>query len=255
MSTITSFNINDLNWNPVQFNVIGGAFDLIKSPIYFNNGVKFNLYPFLNNINDFSFNNKSGIFLTEFKNNSDIIKDKEQPLIQNNLSYINTIISDNNGKIYKKNTLSNSVSSLLASDSIVSFNDQLTFNFTSDNKVYIEDVSGYVLTNGGLGVGQVYFNQKTQPIADNQLWDYIIGENIIVLFGNNTNFGQVLKQDKATLSLLLAPYNPIPSKTLPWESFLYLNSYDIKDRTYDTVSDSYIVKYDSTPINDQKSLA
>ena len=243
-------NMSSVNWNPLDFNIIGDQFVLDKEQLYFTNGINFNRYSFFDNIKDYSFNNKTGIFLTDYKNN-EFLNDKYQPLIQTSLSSIKSILSDYNGNIYKKYTITPQSSGLNAQDDTYDINDVLTFNFYGD-KVYVEDFLGFVLTNGGTGDGQLYFAQKNDPISENQLWDYLLGDGAIILFSNNTKFSEIVLKNQF-FNLEVSEFT-LTAEQLPNNSYLFLNSYKKSKVSFNSVSDSFLVKYDPSPILNQNSL-
>ena len=191
MFTFNSYNLSSIQWNAVDFDSIGSQFDFIKTPIRFDNGMKFNVFSFLNEIRDFSFNNKSGIFLTNLTNNKNIIHDKELPKNKSNLSSIQTILRDNNGNTYKHYTVNGLLSGLVASTDSFKTQDELIINFV-DDYVYVEDYWGKVLTNGGFGDGQITFGPKKQPFTEYQKWNYFKNDDVLVLFSYNSNYSNIL---------------------------------------------------------------
>jgi hypothetical protein len=253
MFTLNSHKISAIDWNPIEFNVIGGQFDLIKHPVTFSNGMKFIVYPFFNNITDFSFNNKTGIFLTEPNNISNLLKDKNLPSDKNDLKTLTTYIADITNDPYKPYSIRGSLSGLkISTESKFDAMDQLTFNFV-DNQVYIENYFGQVLTQAGTGDGQLHFGPKTLPLNEYQLWDYVLGNSIILLFASNTNYSQILLKN-AYDHLELNTYNLDLSALIPNNAYIRLISFAQKDRNYNSVLDSQIVKYNASPIINEGDL-
>jgi hypothetical protein len=256
MFTLNSHDIVDIEWNPVDFNVVGEQFKLVKLPITLDNGMKFNLFPFLSAVKDIKFNNKSGIVLTNLNNNTNIISEKYYPDNTQNLQSINTIVTDYLGNVYKPYTISNSVSGLIASSGQSTIQDELTFNFIG-TKVYVENYYGQILTNGGNGVDQLYFTPKTKQLTDYQLWDYLLGDGVITLFASDTNYTQIIIENDQSLGynkLILQPFNTSHSTLLPNNSFLFLRSFTAPERSYNSITDSYTVKYTSNPLLNENNL-
>ena len=257
MFTLNNYNISSIYWNPVDFNVVGDQFTLKKTPVTFSNGMSFNLFPFLYNIQDLSFNNKSGIFLTGLKNNSQFIEDNNIPSNIEDLKTIKSIISPLTGYgVYKLYQISPNLSGLQVSvnDTNFNINDELIFTFI-DSKVIIENYYGGVLTNLGNGNNNLVFSSKIQPTDNTQLWDYLLGNGRIMLFSYNTGFSSVVINQNN--KLILTPYNnQISDNTdLSDNCLIILNSYTNKKLQYNSVKNSFTVKYNPSPILSENSLS
>ena len=133
MASINSYKITDIYWNPIDFNIIGEQFKLKKTPITFDNGMSFNLFDCLENIQDLKFNNKNGIFLSELKNNTSIIEDNSSPESVSNLSLIESPIASNDKRIF--NIVNNEL--ILSSLYTFSIKDKLIFS-CYNNKIIIK---------------------------------------------------------------------------------------------------------------------
>jgi hypothetical protein len=247
----------ELDWIPVDFDVIGNQFNLKKTPLTFSNGLKLNLYPFFEDLTDFSFNNKSGIFLTNLKNNDEILEEKTEPNISQKLKKIKSVVFDQSDKPLKHYSIFGGLSGLEARDENFTIEDELTFNF-ENSYVYVEDVYGRVLTNAGFGESQLSFDLKRSPLLDSQKWDYILGDSVITLFSYNTDYSGILRviQNFASTPprLQLQQFNPSRTTLIPSDSFLNLKSYKNRNRKYDSVSKSYTIKYDSNPLLNQQDI-
>jgi hypothetical protein len=253
MLTLNNYNISSIYWNPVDFNIVGDQFSLNKKPFTFSNGMSFNLYDFLNNINDFSFNNKSGIFLTDLKNNKNIIKEKAYPSKTNNLKYIKTVISNDQSGPYKLTFFQQGLTGLKITGKPFIIQDELTFHF-EDSYVYVENYYGQILTNGGSeSTNGLTFQQRSIPLSNLQKWDYILSNNIIILFGYKTNYNQAVIRETNNI-LRLKNISLDKNSILPDSMFLYLNSYNYKNYDYDSIVDSFTVKYDANPILNENVL-
>lgn len=250
-----TYKLSALDWKPVGFDVIGDKFKLKNVPLSFSNGMQFNLYGFLSGVSDLTFNNKTGIILTGgVQKNSNIIEQNEIQNISSPLKKIITNISDVDGKIYKHYSVYNNLSSLQATGSKVTTEDQITFTFI-DDYVVLEDVYGKVLTNGGYGESQTTFASKQSPLTQYQKWNYILGDNLICLFGYDKPFNDILIKN-GNKRLQLTPFNSIHGNIISSDSFLIMNSYfgqgSIQNK--DTVKDSFLVQYDANPTLDENYL-
>jgi hypothetical protein len=252
MFTLNSYSISETNWKPVKFNTIGDQFELTNIPLIGNNGMSFIGYDFLTNITDFSFNNKTGIFLTNLYNNTDILIDKDQPKEISELKEIKTLILDNNGFPYKHYSIYNVLSGLQAVNDYPVIQDQITFYF-EDSYVYVEDYYGKVLTNAGYGDSQLYFDLKTEPLNNNQKWNYIFNDNIIVLFAYDSQYSDIVLKNNYD-RLELKKIETDQSSIIPSQSFITMVSYFDQQKVYNSVSDSFRVKYDSNPILKEDKL-
>ena len=70
VSTYNSFSAINLEY--FEFSPISKGLEPSKESIFLDNGLKFNLYPILSSAKDFTFNKKTGIFLTNFYAVSDV---------------------------------------------------------------------------------------------------------------------------------------------------------------------------------------
>lgn len=252
MFTFNSYNISAVEWKPVDFKIIGEQYDFIKTPITFSNGMKFNLFSFLQNSNDLSFNNKSGIFLTNLKNNNEIIIDNNLPEINQNLKKLQTILSDEEGNVYKHYSITGNLSGLIISNENFKIQDELILNFV-DSYVYIEDYYGNILTNNGFGDKQLSFKGKFGDLTKYQKWEYFLSNGIIVLFEYGSNFKNAIFKNSFD-RLEVKELTIDPTLNLPSDTFLFLKSYKNKKNPYNSVTDSFLVKYNANPILNENDI-
>jgi hypothetical protein len=262
MVTVNSYDISEIDWNPVDFKVIGDQFNLKKTPVTFGNGMKFNIYPFLTDINDIAFNNKSGIILSNLQNNIDIIEDKNSPSNTSELKSFKTILGivDEKGSFKHYETVSGKLG-LKLTESDFSITDELIFNFI-ENQIYIEDYYGQILTNFGSGYGVdgtgndlIYFVPKNKPITNSQKWDYFLNEEegLIILFANGTSYTNVLVLNHYGNLELNQFDTTFQYRNVPNNSLLKLKSYKNTNVSNDCVADSFIVQYAVSPILNELS--
>jgi len=241
----------------VDFNIIGEQFSLKKTLVTFSNGMSFNLFPFLKGINDFSFNNKSGIFLTNLNNNNNILEDKSIPNNTENLTKIKTIAACFATNFFTFYSIAPTVSGLTVSSSInPTISDELIFNF-EDSYVWVENYYGGVLTYIGKGEGNLGFSPKNNPLSIYQKWDYILGDGIIILFAYDTiNTSQPVIVSKNQNNNLVANdfNNWLFTDKMPIESLIFLRSYTNKKENYSSIKDSFTVKYNPSPIINENDL-
>ena len=103
-------------WKPVNFNVVGDQVNVKKIPVLFDNGMYFYLHTFLKNSNDFTFNKKTGTFLTNFLYNSYFLKNNVNPSITNELTKIESPITSSQNNVY---TIYNANSSILKNSTVL----------------------------------------------------------------------------------------------------------------------------------------
>jgi hypothetical protein len=257
MFTLNNYNISAIYWNPVDFNVIGEQFSLKKTPVTFSNGMSFNLFPFLSGINDFSFNNKSGIFLTDLNNNKNILEDNSIPNDITNLTKIKTLAACFGSNFLGLYSIAPTISGLTISTNVSpSINDELIFNF-EDSYVWVENYYGGVLTYLGKGEGNLAFLPKYNPLSDYQKWDYLLGDGTIMLFAYNTiNTSIPVVVTKNNYDNLEANNFDkwLFTDQIPLNSILFLRSYTNKKENYPSIKDSFTVKYNPSPLLNENDL-
>lgn len=246
-------------WKPVDFNIVGDRVKFKKTPVLFDNGMYFYLHKFLENGMDFSFNNKTGMLLTEFMYNSYFLENKDSPEIENKLTKIETpiAIDGNVITVYNANSaLPNSPTVLKNSgDTYFNKNDVLSFIFNNDNTIMVKNVYGNVLTCDFLGANGLKFKSQIYPPNDSQKFDYFLTTNSIVLFQHNSKYSKIVKKDSSTNIIGLYSSNLQTSDNFPQDSILYFVSYenvtiDVESNIYD----SYIVKYNTDPTKNENNL-
>jgi hypothetical protein len=257
MSSIKFHNLENIYWRPINLNIIGNQLEIKKTPFVFDNGMSFTVYDCLKNIKDITFNNKNGIFLTDLNNNKTLIEDKNTPdevgklsLIESPLALFNNNILDVvNDNLKQSNT---------SYTSLTSYSNDVKLRFTFvGSKVFIEQCTvkqpngnNLVLTNKGINQN-VKFELQLTPYNNTQLFDYIINEEYITLFESGTNYSKVIKIVGGAfvqLSQLDLTGN------LPSEAIFILPTIKNNINNDSTVSNSFLVKYESNPLLNQKEL-
>jgi hypothetical protein len=258
MPSIKFHSLENIYWRPINLNVVGDQLKIKKTPFVFDNGMSFLVFDCLKNIKDITFNNKNGVFLTDLYNNKTIIEDNNTPDETNELTLIESplatfygkILENNNNNLKDKGTSYNGLSSY-------SNNVKLRFNFVN-SKVFIEQCTvnqpngnGLVLTNKGLDTPLKFELQKT-PYDITQLFDYIINDEYITFFESNTNYSnaiEILSDGFIKMERILNLGSDLPKETI---FILPAIKNNINKDT--TVSDSFLVKYESNPLLNQKDL-
>lgn len=250
-------NLSETYWKPVDFNVLGNQFKSKKTPVFFDNGVYFYIHNFLKNALDFTFNRRTGTFLTNFAYNSYFLQNKSYPEIHKDLEKIETPLKTKSGFMITLTTpntaITRNVFPILQESTrkVVESQNTLTFLFEND-KVIVKNKDNYVLT-----VGEnysLYFKQQEFPYVQSQMFDYFLGEDNIVLFEANTNYVNLVTKD-ANKNFVLSSVNFSLNDYFSKDSVLYFVSYKEPTINYtNNIPDSFIAKYNTTPITSQNRI-
>ena len=251
-------NLSSTYWMPVDFNSITGDYNFPKTPVLFQNGVNFYLHKFLENVEDFSFNKKTGLVLTNPTNNKFFIENNVSPANSHKLAQIQTPIKCLSGIIQSvpSTDLLNSPK-ILKVTGITNFSatDTITFNFEKNNIVTIKNSYGMFLTWYGLGEGNLYFNDQISPISITQQFNYILSDDSIVLFKYGSNYSNVVIENPETNNFILSSIYLELNNSLPENSVINFISYkEYNPNLENSVQDSFIVKYQASPIYSQSEL-
>jgi hypothetical protein len=259
-STFSIYNtLSATYWRRVDFNVVGEQFDVKKTPLLFDNGMYFYLHDTLSDSVDFTFNKKTGTFLTKLIYNSYFLENKKNPDIVQNITKIESPIKTVNGNIvtfYNSNSsLPNNPTVLLdTSNTIFGVNDVITFSFEENNKVSVKNKIGNVLTADYFGINGLTFKQQIYPPSQTQLFDYFLGESSIILFKSNTNYTNIVTKGSNNV-YVLSSVSLAKSSTLPSNAIFNFVSYKNNTLNFDnSISDSFIAKYKVNPIFYQNIL-
>lgn len=239
---------------PVNFHLAGDNFITKQVPIYFENGIYFNAHEFLNNPEDVKFNRQTGMFLTDLLSSKDIFVDYQKPSNVQRIGFIQTAVMD----------LSSNVISLSAKEGInrltrtnrSSFNSSDVFKFIFyQDAIQVEASDGSYLTYAGTaGENSLYFSTKAFPPSQEQKFEYLLGEDSVLLFEHGTNFGNAIIRYNTgvygTSSISLSFSETFPSLM----TFLFTSHKDV-NLDYKTVANSYFAKYKSSPIANQAEIA
>ena len=93
-------SLDSISWKPVDFEPVGNKLTVKKTPVVFDNGMKFYLHDMLKDAPDLSFNRKTGFFLTAPVFNSLIFNGNDSPNNTNELKKIESPIMDSNKFIF-----------------------------------------------------------------------------------------------------------------------------------------------------------
>jgi hypothetical protein len=249
-------------WYPVDFDSITGDYKFTKTPVTFSNGINFYLHNFLNNAEDFSFNRKTGLVLTNPTNNTFFIQNNVSPANSNQLVQIQTPITSLSGGIYytvQSVPISNTPNSkrILNVTGITNFSstDTLTFNFQNNNTVSIENSYGKFLTWYGVGEGNLYFNDQITPPSISQQFNYILGLSSIVLFMYGSNYSNIVIENPTTNNFILSSISLYANAQIPSASIINFASYqEYIPSIENVIQNSFIVTYEASPIIAQSEL-
>jgi hypothetical protein len=240
---------------PIEYNMVGDKIELKNNSFVFDNGLKINLYDFLQNPRDIKFNKKTGIVLTSVLSSTDIFKDKNTPKNVSDLKFIQSPISDNNSFVSTISTINNF--KRLFRTNQKSFNSENTFKFIVDEKeknvVYVESSSGDYLTYSLSLNPNLYFSSKISPPSDNQKFNFFLGKNNIILFPYSSNYTQIVRVNGQNLYECITANFSLNSQ-IPFNSIIYFTSYLNNSFYFDTVKNSYFARYESSPILNQKEI-
>jgi hypothetical protein len=246
-------NISSIYCYPVNFHLAGDNFITNQTPIYFDNGLYFNVHNFLNEPEDVKINRQTGMFLTNLLSSKDIFVDYQKPSNVQKINFIQTAVAD----------LSSNIISLSARDGInrltkserTIFNSSDSFKFVFyQDSIQVEASDGSYLTySGTVGENSLYFSAKISPPPTEQKFEYLIGEDSIILFGYGSNYGNTIaRYGTGVYGMSSINFNP-SVKFSPLMIFNFTSYKDI-NLSYKTVANSYFAKYESSPIASQEEI-
>jgi len=272
-------NISALNCNPVSFSVQGNQFAILENPVIFTNGIRVNMNEALKDCIAFNLNNKTGLFLTDLNVASNFLIDSYIPKDIGLLTEINSPIvglpslksplADENYQIIKLKPVDNLYQ--MVTSVVKEFNekDVFKFIFQPDNSVVVEQVeTKYLLTSyaEGFDNAAIFFRPRIYPplssnqiYIDSQRFDYSLGKNTISLFQIRDDFliprfqNVVLKLNTGVYGISSLAYLT-SSSFFPPEASLNFVSYQEKPELNSDIKDSFLVKYQVNPLNDQNTL-
>lgn len=213
----------------------------LKNSVCLSNRLKLNFYNFLESPKDFSFNRKTGMFLTDYFKESDIIEN-DKISTENTFDSIFSPIYNQQGLIINKNLE-------ITNRTIAQIEDSYTFIKISDEELMVKNQDMLYLTyNKNNNV--LSFEMKIIPDSENQIFEYLLGSSDIILFPKGFNRNRIII---STNPLSVSSYNGQSFFSNISSYNLGLYSYkesSIKDRKID----SFISKYDNNPIDNSISL-
>jgi len=251
---ITVFNnLTSIYWKPISFSTVDNKVDLVKDQILFSNGMRFNAFEFLKETNDFSINKKTVFFLTDLKNNTIFLKDntkeKEYEKLKIIKSPIGTLSNNLTSTIIKRKKIQNYNQLVTSSDINFDNVDVFNFIFNDDGYVSVVDYEGHYLTSTFTNLeGGLTFQTKIIPDNQAQHFDYLLGENNIILFeiddrNSVPRYTNAVTKFKGGIYALSTINVMTSASNFPKEMVLDLISYNKNYIEIDSVKDSFIVKY------------
>jgi hypothetical protein len=253
-ATFSIYNILSATyWKPVDFNVVGDEFNIKKTPLLLDNGMYFYLHNVLLNSVDFTFNRKTGTFLSSLIYNSYFLENKKNPDLIENLTKIESPITTIDGNIvtfYNSNSSRRNNPTVLKNTLGIIFgkNDVFTFSFVENNKVTVKNKSGNLLTANFFGTNGLVFKPQLYPPSQTQLFDYFLGDSSIVLFKSDTNYTNIVTRGTNNI-YVLSSVNLGKTTNLPNNAIFNFVSYKKNSINFENdVSDSFMVKYKTNPI-------
>jgi hypothetical protein len=251
---ITVFNnLSSIYWKPINFSTIDNKIYLNKNEYFFTNGMRFNAFDFLKESNDFSINRKTGFFLTNLKNNKDFlqdnIKDKQYQDLKIINSPIGTITDGLSSTVIKRKYIGNYNQLISSTQTSFDDTDVFKFIFNEDGYVSIVDYDGYYLTTTYSGLeGGLTFQKKIIPENQAQQFDYLLGQDNIILFEIDDKnlvprFTNVVSLYNSGTYALKTLSNTASSFSFSNTMILNLLSYNKKTEQKESIKDSFVVKY------------
>ncbi len=251
---ITVFNnLSSIYWKPINFSTIDNKIYLNKNEYFFTNGMRFNAFDFLKESNDFSINRKTVFFLTNLKNNKDFlqdnIKDKQYQDLKIINSPIGTITDGLSSTVIKRKYIGNYNQLISSTQTSFDDTDVFKFIFNEDGYVSIVDYDGYYLTTTYSGLeGGLTFQKKIIPENQAQQFDYLLGQDNIILFEIDDKnlvprFTNVVSLYNSGTYALKTLSNTASSFSFSNTMILNLLSYNKKTEQKESIKDSFVVKY------------
>jgi hypothetical protein len=209
-------NLSAIYWRPINFNLIDNKSSLKKEQIYFNNSTTFNVFEAFKNPKDSKFNRRTGLLLTNVLNNSSIFLETIPPLDSSDLKFIETpLLNPRTNQTFSLSSYNQTNILIETNHTELKQTDVLTFSFTNNNKVRVSSKEGLYLTAQQIGNYGLTFTTKIIPDNASQLFDYLLGNDEIILFKSETNYQIVVAMySNGVLGLINNPYTNITSATI-----------------------------------------
>jgi len=255
--------VSSTYWYPVDFHSITEDYKFKKTPVVFSNGISFYLHNFFENAEDVSFNRRTGLILTNPKNNTFFLENNQPPSIQNKLTQIKTptmlLSGVSSTRVIQSLPINNSINSLktlnVSYRSTFGLDDTLSFSFNSNGTVTIYNNDNKALTWSSLGEGGLVFKDVISPPSIRQQFDYILNKDSIILFQHTSNYSNIVIKNTSTNNFILSAASFDKNYSFPNECIIKFISYDVYNPDENnTVLDSFIVKYKASPILPQQTL-
>ena len=240
---MTSFTIlnsfSSINLYDFEFQPISEGYNLKKEKIIFDNGLKFYLYDALRKPKDFSFNNKTGFFLTNLYTNSDVFEYKNPE--ETKLKEIDSPLINLDGKVFKTQLSSLYISNFEKANRI----DNLKFIFENDYVKILNQQENYLTYDQNLT--QLKFSYNVTG-SDFQKFDYILCDDNIILFIYNTNKSKYIDASTSPISIKTYAGNEAFFNNKKYYFGFY--SYN-KSKSLTKTNREFAVRYDNNPIENE----
>lgn len=243
-------NISSIYCYPINFNLTGDQYTTKQTPIYFDNGLFFNVHEFLKNAEDIKINKKSGMFLTNLLSAKEIFSSNSIPKDSEKLEFIKSPIVDVDGKIISLSG-SSTINQGWFQFNKSSYSQQDSFKFIFENDyVYIEAEDEKYLT---VSNNDLYFDNKNILNINNQKFNYFLGDESIILFQYNSNYSKVVTKS-SNKRYVLGNYSTGSNLTIPLNTIIKFVSYKEENLNYDNIKNSFFVTYKTSPLLNQKEI-
>jgi hypothetical protein len=262
---ISFHNTSQIGWYPVKLNLAASEFEIKKTPIVFNNGIKFNLHECLFSCNDVSLNKKTGLFLTDLTQQSNFLNKKTNYEEIEILKKIVTPLADLDSKILTNKKIENEPwNRLLPAEK---------YTFTNDDNFILEFKDDYVMIQfeknkeyltwlKGTGQGNLIFFPKIYPTIDRQKFKYLLGEDSLILFQYDPYVKEIVLRDQmlivnqifGTMAYGLSSY-PLEYKGPVDKNCVFkLISYKKPKEKNTDIKNSFLAKYKTDPFSIKQDL-
>jgi len=238
---------------PINFNLIGDKLTVKQTPILFENGAYFHIHEFLKNAEDNKFNKKTGLFLTSLLSAKEIFIDKETPKDKEPVISFSTPLIDPSSYVINQTSINNVLKLTKSNEKTYTKENTFTFTFDDENDaVFISYSNNSYLTY--TEVGDLYFDNIISPPSIYQMFDYLISDNNIIFFTKISKFKNIIYFDTTTNVFKVITLPLSLNSQIPTNSIFYFTSYENKNILNDSVHNSYIARYESSPLLNQKDI-
>ncbi len=269
-NTVNFYNPSDIDWKPVEFDLVGNPYPLKTTPVIFSNGLKFNLYECLYECKDFQANNKTALFLTDLSKSSNFLDKNTNYGEKEPLTQILSPIATLDNKIIENSKIATEPWNRLNLTDRINYTeeDNFIFRFYGDDYVTVESQKDnqFLTWLAGVGQGNLIIYPKIFPLIDNQKFRYFLGDNTIILFKYDNFYNDIIMNDVGfNVKFYVNQFytsqayglSSLPSfyqDKMPQNAVFKLLSYKKRFSLQSDLKDSFLAKYDTNPLTHRNNL-